>query len=29
MGYAKENDLLRPKKRKSTDELIKTIEFGD
>jgi nitroreductase len=29
MGYAKENDPMRPKKRKSTDELIKIIEFGD
>ncbi len=25
MGYAKENDPLRPKKRKSTEELIKII----
>lgn len=27
VGYAKENDPLRSKKRKSADELIKTIEF--
>ena len=28
MGYAKEGDTLRSKKRKSNDELIKTIESG-